>query len=121
MYYLTAPYDPERLRKWLQAPSEKFKNAMEMLIVAFSRLGFGDVPHWLEQTPRQMLEQTQGNLHITFNQPGTYTKPIVIAQRVLETVVDGPELDSIVEVYAPPDSEDESSMIDEEEMEADLS
>ncbi|KAH6913962.1 hypothetical protein BKA70DRAFT_1420733 [Coprinopsis sp. MPI-PUGE-AT-0042] len=104
VYHLIAPYDPERLRKWLQAPSDTFRNAMEMFIVTFSRLGFAEPPDWLDQPSQQMLEQSQG-----------------IAQKVLETVVDGPELDSVVEVFAQNDSEEESSMIDEDEMEAELS
>jgi hypothetical protein len=60
VYHLIAPYDPERLRKWLQAPSDTFRNAMEMFIVTFSRLGFSEPPDWLDQSSQQMLEQSQG-------------------------------------------------------------
>ncbi|KAJ1304476.1 hypothetical protein OPQ81_005623 [Rhizoctonia solani] len=109
LHYLVFSSDPtpnvrERL---LYATRDPFNGAIHFFIISFGRLAFGDPPEYLGTHCSNAIREIRG-----------------LSEALLETVVDGPEVDGIYEVFRDSDEDDgmpssgekvEASVVDEEE------
>ncbi|CAE6517919.1 unnamed protein product [Rhizoctonia solani] len=109
LHYLVFGSDPtpnvrERL---LYATRGPFNGAIHFFIVSFGRLAFGDPPEYLDINCSKAIREIRG-----------------LSEALLETVVDGPEVDGIYAVFRDSDEDEnipssgervEASVADEEE------
>ncbi|CEL60995.1 hypothetical protein RSOLAG1IB_04234 [Rhizoctonia solani AG-1 IB] len=102
LHYLVFTPDPapnirERL---LYATRGPFNGSIHFFIVSFGRLAFGDPPDYLDTNCSKAIREIRG-----------------LSEALLETVVDGPEVDGIYAVFRDSD-EDENIPPSEERVEA---
>ncbi|CAE6415411.1 unnamed protein product [Rhizoctonia solani] len=109
LHYLVFSADPtpnvrERL---LYATRGPFNGSIHFFIVSFGRLAFGDPPEYLDADRSKAIREIRG-----------------LSEALLETVVDGPEVDGIYAVFRDSDEDEvipssvekaEASVADEEE------
>ncbi|KAL0564211.1 hypothetical protein V5O48_017841 [Marasmius crinis-equi] len=93
--------------KFLRAPIRAFNGLNHSFIVTFARLSSGAAPDWISKESKRDMNGMIGNLIIITE----------MASELLELVVGGPEADGLLVMYQ---NNGQGSMIDEEEMERDV-
>ncbi|KIM29680.1 hypothetical protein M408DRAFT_22563 [Serendipita vermifera MAFF 305830] len=101
LHYIVFQSEPQvNLQQRIQYPPPKMNDLEHMFVVGLGRLSYADPPEWSSKPAKDALENAAG-----------------LARELLESVVDGPEVDAIWTSFQDSE-ENHGSDTDDEEMEA---